>query len=102
MKFSQPHSLGKDEAKRRVERLTSYWHTQYGVNVDWQGDQARFRGKVKGIDFDANVTISESAIEAEGTDPGLLIRAAATAYLKKKLSDYLDPSKNADDIERLA
>lgn len=102
MKFSQPHSLGKDEAKRRVERLTSYWHSRYGVTVDWQGDQARFCGSVKGIDFDANVTIADGSIEAEGTDPGFLVRAAATAYLKKKLSDYLDPSKSTEDLERLA
>ncbi len=102
MKFSQPHSLGKDEAKRRVDRLTSYWHSEYGVAVDWQGDQARFRGSVKGITFDANVTVNDTSIDAEGTDPGFLVRAAATAYLKMKLSAYLDPAKSSEDIERLA
>lgn len=102
MKFSQPHTLGKDEAKRRVERLTNYWHTQYGVNVDWQGDKAQFKGKVKGIEFDANVTVGDGSIDAEGTDPGFLVRAAATAYLKKKLSDYLDPSKSPEELDRLA
>lgn len=102
MKFSQVHSLGKDEAKRRVERLTNYWHEQYGVSVDWQGDNARFRGSVKGIVFDANVTVNDRSIDAEGTDPGLLVRSVATAYLKKKLSDYLDPSKSVEEIERMA
>ena len=69
----------------------------YGVSVDWQGDNARFRGSVKGIDFDANVTVNDTSIDA-GTDPGLLVRAVATAYRRRRsCPDYLDPSKSVEE-----
>lgn len=102
MKFNHPHSLGKGEAKRRLEKLAGYWQQKYGVAVQWQGDSARLKGSVKGIDFDAAFTVRDDVVEAEGTDPGLLLRAVATGYLKRKLSDYLDPSRTDDDLSRLA
>ncbi len=99
MKISQKHTLDKAEALRRVEKLTNFWKREYGVAVQWDGDRGHFEGDVKGIHFDANVTVGNSEINAEGSDPGLMIRAVATTYLKKKLSDYLDPSKKLEDLE---
>lgn len=99
MKLSQKHSLDKAEAMRRVEKLTDFWKREYGVNVSWSGDKAHFEGDVKGIHFDANVIVGNDTIDAEGSDPGLMIRAVATTYLKKKLADYLDPSKTLDQLE---
>ncbi len=101
MKFNHPHALGKEEAMRRVQRLASYWHDAYGVTVTWDGDSAHLKGSVKGIAFDAHLTVRDAQIEAEGTDPGLLLRAAAAGYLKKKLADYLDPKKSDDDLQKL-
>lgn len=98
MKFDHPHSLGKDEARRRIERLSAYWSSQYGVAVSWVGDSAHLNGSVKGVTFDATLTVGQAKVEAEGTDPGILMRAVTTAYLKKKLALYLDPSKRAEDI----
>ncbi|MDR0966596.1 MAG: polyhydroxyalkanoic acid system family protein [Myxococcales bacterium] len=99
MKLSQKHSLDKAEAQRRVEKLTDFWKREYGVNVTWTGDRAHFLGDVKGIHFDAHVTVGDNAIDAEGSDPGLMIRAVATTYLKKKLADYLNPAKKLEDLE---
>lgn len=101
MKFEQPHQLAKDEAKRRLTLLLEHWQSRYGMNVTWDGDSAKVIGKVKGIDFDAGLTVADASVRAEGTDPGLLLRAAATAYLKKKLAAYLDPAKSAEDIKQL-
>jgi len=98
MKFDHPHSLGKDEAKRRIERLADYWKTQYGVSVSWNADSARLVGAVKGINFDATLTVRDGSVDAEGTDPGMLMRAVTTAYLKKKLAIYLDPKVRPEDI----
>ena len=98
MKFDHPHTLGKDEAKRRVEQLANYWKTRYGVAVDWSGDSARLVGAVKGVTFDATLTFREQMVDATGTDPGMLMRAITTAYLKKKLAIYLDPSVRPEDI----
>ena len=102
MKFQQPHSLAKDEARRRVERLTRHWQEKHGVNVTWDGDAARLVGAVNGISFDAKVVISERQVDAEGTDPGILVRALATAYFKRKLADYLDPKKSFEELDRQA
>ena len=101
MKFNHPHPFGKEEAKRRLQHLTSYWHTNHGVSAEWTGDTARLQGNVKGITFDAHITVLDGQIEAEATDPGLLLRAAATGYLKKKLADYLDPKKTEADLAKL-
>ncbi len=98
MKFDHPHTLGKDEAKKRIERLAGYWQSKYGVAVSWEGDSARLVGAVKGINFDATLTVRDGQVDAEGTDPGMLMRAVTTAYLKKKLAIYLDPNVPVDSI----
>lgn len=102
MKFQQPHELTREEARARIQKLLDYWHTHHGVGVDWSGDSARVHGKVKGFNFDATLAVREHAVDAEGTDPGFLLRAAATAYLKRKLADYLDPSKAIDQVGKHA
>ncbi len=98
MKFEHPHSLGKQEARHRIERLSSHWNSKHGVAVSWEGDCASFSGKVKGVAFDAKLTICEDKVRAEGTDPGFLMRAMVTAYLRSKLADYLDPAKSIEDF----
>ena len=55
-------------------------------------------GKVKGVAFDATLTIHPDKVEAVGTDPGVLMRAVTTAYLKRKLALYLDPSQPVEAI----
>jgi len=87
---SIPHSLGKQEARHRIECLSTHWRDKYGVSVCWEGDSASSKGSVKGVAFDAKLTISETRVEAQGTDPGFLMRTMATAYIKNKLSHYLD------------
>ena len=67
MKFQQEHSLSKDEAKKRLQALTSYW-AKYGVDVKWEGDSARFSGKVKGVQVDASMTVKDRLIDGEGSD----------------------------------
>lgn len=100
MKFQQAHSLTKDEAKKRLQALTNYW-SKYGVDVKWDGDSARFTGKVKGVQVDATMTVKDNLIDGEGSDPGLLMRTAATAYIKRKLAEYLDPKKSEADVEKI-
>lgn len=103
MKFEHAHSLGKDEARRRIEKLCDYWHTKYQVAVAWDGDSAKLNGTVaiagfKDITFDANLRVSERAVEAEGPDLSLLMRPVVTGYFKRKVAMYLDPSKPIDQI----
>ncbi len=99
MKFDIPHSLPKEEVKKRVEQLLQYWGGKYGVRADWQGDSARLIGKVMGINLDASFVITDKAVQGEGTDPGLLLRGQAKAYLQKKFGEVLDPSKSINDLK---
>ena len=99
MKFEVSHSLPKDEAKQGVEQLLQYWGTRYGVKSDWSGDGAKLNGKVMGINLDASFVITDKAIQGEGTDPGLLLRGQAKAYLQKKFGAVLDPSKSLADVK---
>lgn len=99
MKFEVPHSLPKDEVRKRVEQLLKYWGGKYGVKSDWQGEGARLVGKVMGIQLDASFVITDKAVQGEGTDPGLLLRNQAKSYLQKKFSAVLDPSKSLDQVQ---
>jgi hypothetical protein len=99
MKFEVPHTLPKEEVRKRVEQLLQYWGTKYGVKSDWQADGARLAGKVMGIQLDASFVITDKAVQGEGTDPGLLLRNQAKSYLQKKFGAVLDPAKSLDQVK---
>ena len=99
LKFEVPHSLPKDEVKKRVEQLLTYWGTKYGVKADWQGEGAKLVGKVMGIQLDASFVITDKAVAGEGTDPGMLLRGQAKSYLQKKFGEVLDPNKSLNDVK---
>jgi hypothetical protein len=101
MKFNLAHGLSKESARARLETLFGIWQSKYGVNVAWTGDSARLFGTVKGVSFDATLTVGERGIDATGPDPGFVMRAAVTAYLKRKLGEFLDPRKLDADIGKI-
>ena len=96
---SQPHAFTRLEARSRIERLASYWHHKYGVSVKWTGDEAALNGKVTGFAFDAHLVVTDSSVDATGSDPGFLFRRTVKSYLKEKLAVYLDPSVAIDALE---
>ena len=99
MKFEVPHSLPRDEVKKRVEQLLGYWNGKYGVKADWAGDAAKLTGKVMGINLDASFRITDKALEGEGTDPGMLLRGKVKSYLTEKFGSVLDPGKSLADLK---
>jgi hypothetical protein len=100
MKFEVPHTLPKDEAKKRMELLTRYWQ-KHGITAQWAGDSATLVGKVMGVKFDAKLAVTEKTVGGEGTDPGMLLRGTAKKYLENKFSTFLDPSKSVTDLEKI-
>ncbi len=100
LKFEVPHSLGREEAKKRVEALIGYWSRKYGVNAQWAGDNASFAGKAMGFTIDATLQILDGKVAAESTDPGLLLRGQATKYLQKTFARFLDPAKTLADLNK--
>jgi hypothetical protein len=100
LKFEVPHTLSKDEAKKRVEALVTYWGHKHGITAQWSGDNAHFSGKVMGISLDADLTVGDKKVGGEATDPGMLLRGQATKYLQRKFSDFLDGSKSLADLAK--
>jgi hypothetical protein len=92
LKFDVPHSLSKDEARKRVESLAQHWGSKYGVTTTWNGDSAQLSGKVMGITIDATLQISDNRVGGEATDPGMLFREKARRYLTEKFSEALGPT----------
>lgn len=101
MKFDVNHSLSKDQARERVQKLMTYWGDKYGVKSDWNGDQASVLGKVMGINLEASFEIRDGQVCGEGTDPGMLLRGQAKKYIQKKFDDFLDPNKSEADLNAL-
>src|SRR5439155_24628167 len=89
LKFEVPHTLSKDEAKKRVEALVGYWSKKYGVKAAWTGDSATLSGKAMGVSLDANLTVTDARVGGEASDPGILLRGQAKKYLTRKFGDYL-------------
>jgi hypothetical protein len=100
MKFEVPHSLPKEEAKKRIEALTRYWQ-KHGITAQWSGDNASINGKVMGVQFDAKLAVTEKSVGGEGTDPGMLLRGTAKKYLEGKFQTFLDPKKSLADLDKV-
>ena len=99
IKFDVPHTLGREDAKKRVEQLFSYWSRKHGIQSKWAGDTATILGKAMGVQIQATLNIAEGAVHGEATDPGMLLRGTARKYLEKKFASFLDPKKSAADLE---
>src|SRR5207249_1159789 len=100
LKFEVPHTLSREEAKKRIEQLVRYWNSKYGVAASWSGDSAQLSGKVMGIQLNASLSVDDNRVGGEANDPGLLLREPAKRYLNKKFTAYLDPMKSVADLER--
>jgi putative polyhydroxyalkanoate system protein len=100
MKIDRTHSFSIDEARSRLEALTSYWQTRYGIKPQWSGNSLRCKGSVKGIDFDARMDVVDTKVHCEADVGWLAERLGARAYIEKKLDEYLDPGKAVTDLPR--
>jgi len=98
MHIEESHSFTVEEAKQRVELLVGGWQKKYGINVSWSDATVTVKGKAMGVTIDATVKVEPSRILAEGKDPGLLMRGAATGYLKRKFAEYFDPKVTLADL----
>lgn len=99
LKFEVSHRLSKDEARKRVDSLLGYWNQKYGLKVDWSGDTAKLAGKAMGISLTGNLSVLDSKVSGEATDPGFLLREKARKYITSKFEKALDPAgaASADD-----
>ncbi|ANO53061.1 polyhydroxyalkanoic acid system family protein [Woeseia oceani] len=45
MRIEREHTLGRDEARKRVERLATSLKGQFDLESRWEGDQLRVSGR---------------------------------------------------------
>ena len=98
--FEVSHALPKEEARQRIEQLTLYWKSKYGLKSEWTGDEATLAGKVMGVTIDGIVRVAADRVGGDATDPGLLLRGQARKYLQGKFANYLDPKKSLAELKR--
>ena len=100
MKIDRNHPFSLEEARSRLEALTTYWHTKYGIKPQWSGNTLRCKGSVKGVTFDATMDVAETTIKCEADVGWLAERLGARSYIEKKLAEYLDTSKPVTALPR--
>jgi hypothetical protein len=83
------HHLTRDEAKKRVTELLSYWAERFGVKSEWHGFKVFLSGAVFGISIKALFDVGENTVLAMASDPGAVWRGTAENYVGKKLRKYL-------------
>lgn len=89
MKLVKEHTLGVEEAKKRVDKFGEMLK-QHKISFDWVNDtQARAKGKYLVVEFDAIVTVSDNNVTIEGKDPPFLFRSKAKSFLMEQMAECL-------------
>lgn len=100
MRIEHRHPLGEDDARARMGALGEYLKNKYGLDVVWNGNAARVKGRYLVVDIDGTITLEPGVLRFEGKDPGMLWRSKAKAYLERKVATYMDPSAALDSLRR--
>src|SRR3954466_13059162 len=92
--IKRPHTLDKDEAKRRAEALAKGLETKLGLRWKWDGDLIRFdapSGAAKGAT--GVVSVDTQQVRVEVDLPFLLraVKGTIESKINKKLDELLGP-----------
>jgi hypothetical protein len=99
MEIDYPYVLSDQDARIRLDILSTYLANKHGIQVTWvDAAKARFSGKYLVVKIDGELTLGNGRARFKGVDPGMLWRGRAKDYIQGKLAKYLDP-KNA--VEQL-
>ena len=94
------HQLSPEEALERVRALGDYYENRHGAAVAWNGSIGHIKAKWLTMHADIEFRVTNSSIQLDGPDPGLLLRGRVTKYLKRKLETYLDPGTPLESLPR--
>jgi putative polyhydroxyalkanoate system protein len=59
VRISKRHDLGVDEAKRRVDMISSELHEKFGLAPSWDGDHMHLKGK----HLSGRIEVAEQSVE---------------------------------------
>lgn len=74
MSIDIPHTLGKDEARKRVQGMISNMKDQYGDRIsdlheDWNGDTGTFSFKAMGMSVKGSLKVTDDDVKVDGDLP---------------------------------
>ena len=61
MRISRAHTLGREEARQRVDKLAGALGSQLGVRGEWRGDQL----KVSGSGVNGHIDVCDNRIDVD-------------------------------------
>ena len=90
--ISRPHSLSKDDAKKRAEELAKSMEAKLDLKWKWEGDHIRFEapsGAAKGTT--GTVEVSDSSVRVQIDLPFLLrvLKGKVESKVNEKLTELL-------------
>ena len=101
LQITVPHQLPLGDALERVRALGEYFHNRHGMSMEWESEYVgHLAGRYLLITIDGRFSVDARQVELDGHDPGMLLRAKATDYLKRKLESYLDPTTPIEALAR--
>ena len=88
MKIVREHSLGVEEARRRVDQLADELGAKLRLTHYWEGDHLR----VSGTGVSGRIVVEESLVEVHvKTGLGMiLLREAIRDAIEGSIDDYID------------
>jgi len=101
LQISVSHSLPLDDALARVHALGEYFQNRHGMRMQWESERVgHLSGRYMLISIDGRFSVDGSGVHLDGHDPGMLLRAKASDYLRRKIESYLDPSLSLAELPR--
>lgn len=99
MKIQHPHTHSEEDATARMKSLCLYWDTKYGTQTTWTGNQARIKGRVRGIKFDGTFTVEQRQLKGDIKVGFLAERIGGRGYVERKLAQYFDPNTSLESLQ---
>jgi len=82
--MQREHSLGKDEARRRVAGIADELCQKYGLNATWSGDEL----KIDGSGIDGCIAVAENSVDVT-VNLGFAL-SMMSSVVRKSIDDGLD------------
>jgi putative polyhydroxyalkanoate system protein len=87
-----PHTLAKDEARKRLERFIELLTEKSGGQVSdlqqsWEGDTLKFHFKTYGIAIDGGITIGDNELNLAGDIPfaAMMFKGKIESQIREQL-----------------
>ena len=87
MRLSRTHSLGTDEARRRVDKLADEIGRQFSVRSEWRGNDLQFSGS--GVNGTIAVTDDKVAVDVRLGFALMMMEPAIRSAIEQAMDRHL-------------